>query len=882
MNPRNALRRIKLCHGVSILFLLLTSVTIYSAEPALGFNYPPGSYAQDIQLIPVFPDTYRSQSTVNGEIISDPRRGFFLSCPEGEERSFAVTVRIYGLSPDSPVLLEKTANWTIDKRPPEVPILKTKRYASGMRARLLPPEPGDTVKVSVYSPYYDALSRQTSTSAIDIDLREGEVLSAITLDQAGNRGSAVSYEAPPIPAFMRAEKPYKIISPVQGDWSNRQSLYIEGESDLLIRYTTDGTDPSLSGLLYTDPVLLDSTGVVVLSVHCEDSFGSDWNEKVVFTVTPSDSSPFTGVFSNDGIIQTGTFSEITIPENLSYVLGEGPPYLKGGRSILFSSMRSVELAYPLAVTDGQRNWRWLCVSGTKPIAEIPQDSLDETLIHDWHFVSVEYAGPVYYRLGDGSWNLYTEPVLVKRLKDELFTWYSQAKNNGDPVQISLPAKPKLTGFPASGVTAEPFLATVSRLNVQGQGGNQPVAGETHRYAVSSSFYPPHEAGTESLESGLLFEIPQQTSQPLTFRVQSEYGGRIHGYLYKTVLFDRKPPRTPSSGLQQEYLWSRDPVSITPSGEDTITVDIKPSVKSEAGGQKWILPGSTTGPIDYTVTLYATDAAGNKSPRAVNRLTVDLNALYVDGTASAALKSDGSPENPFPSLDEAVSAMDSGTNWRLYVRGPVSLSVPAFIRGTVSIVGDEAQISCGGEGMFIVNGGNLSIDACSLVRTQNNLDAPLFDLRNGTCSIRSSLLATSGGSMLSLIRSVGSNLSLEGVTANVSCDQYAVCIDAKDSVVTLNSSSISLQAQNTTALSVMACRLFVKDSTVTLRPSLAGRIIEAWSANLSILGLECANEARYALKESREAAVWHDSQTKVLVQERIGIHGFSRVFQEDRR
>ena len=57
-----------------------------------------------------------------------------------------------------------------------------------------------------------------------------------------------------------------LLSPVKGEWANRQMLVIDNSDGGDFFYSVDGADPETFGFAYDGPVLLDVEGEVQLNV----------------------------------------------------------------------------------------------------------------------------------------------------------------------------------------------------------------------------------------------------------------------------------------------------------------------------------------------------------------------------------------------------------------------------------------------------------------------------------------------------------------------------------------------------------------------------------------------------------------------------------------
>jgi hypothetical protein len=859
---------------------LLSGFSVLFAEgPAIVPSVAPGVYA-DPQLVSfAVPSGSRLLVSIDGAAPFEPSGPVLLSVEPGAEKDFPVEAELHPLLPESGTAATASFLWRIDRKPPESPMITASSVDGGYFLSLMLSGRG-SVQYQIYHPLYRAYNSDMVASGGSVFLPAGAILCAYGIDEAGNRGRAVSFG----PFIADADAvPFKIVNPVPGNWADAQVLLVESSPGTEIYYSIDGSDPAVSGLDYSGPVLLETTGMTRLRVSAVSASGKRFSGEVFYTVDRSGEKSVPGLPAGGNLVDLKEFGELTVPEGYTWSIGDGAPSNPGGKAIVFSSVRGTVCQYPLTVTDGKTFWRWICSSGVRAApsmvdAPAKDAGKPEVRILDWYFVSVDSASPVYCSSDRKNWRLYTGPVFFDRASDATFWWYSPAWKSGEVQRVALPARVSLTGISDNAITGNPVFLEAS-----------PSPFECH-YEVSSSFRAREpDASSPLLASGLLFEVPSGVSSAFSVRIVATYDGLVHGELETSFLLDRKAPRAPSAGIDPDVSWSRNPVRMTPSGEDMIQVSIRPDSFSH-DGKSFVLSGDPARAVDYEITLFAVDRAGNKSPVVTRAVTVDLNAVYVDAAKVTASVRNGSPSSPYASLDDALDAVRGSAPWRIYVSGETTLNRIHTLRSGVAICGAKgARIITGADACLTVPGGTLAISGCAIVRAEEEkpaavasepepFDLPgrlhaVLDVSSATLTLDSVDLSSSGPKAGPLVRAADSSVFCKSSTFALDGNEYALLFDLLRSDVKVDSCSFTVSARNASALSLMSSTVSLKNSSVKVVPGLAGRAMEAWDSRITVSGLSVERAGSPA--ENRDTAVWLDRKSALLSADGISVKGFWR-------
>ncbi len=876
-----------------------TSPMRFAATPSVS----PGFYREPLYVSFASPSGTRVLVGVNGEKPVDFRAPIALAAAAGETKTFIVEAIVCDVSPNVRVLGRDTYSWTIDRVLPD-PVLFSPSRAEGGRSVVVSMGERGSIHWRLYHPTYRSFAEDACPSGSEIFVPTGASLCAWAVDLAGNRGpaTALPFAADPPPV------PFTIVSPTPGTWANSQPLVIDRADGVSVRYTTDGSDPSVSGSAYIGPVLLSDSAVKTVRVVAVDSLGRSFSSRVTFAVrrpdSPAEFSPIPEIPANGGIVETGEFAEFHAGEGYACAPGNAviPDYASD--KVVLTAVRGVRTYTPLTATDGEHFWRWICAGGGKidsdgenpessavaaPVAPAPDAEKSEPVVRvlDWFFVDIRYPEQVYYSLDSQAWRALDGPVFVDRSNPHRLSWYSPSWDGGAARFLSLPAKPVLTGIPSSGVSTDPVFVSCS----------DPAY--SLRYEAGA-FEPrtPSES-SPSLASGLLVEIPKETESSFQFRVLAAVDGVEQGELRAAFSIDRKPPTAPSLGIPESLAYSRNPVRLKISGEGSIRVSVSPDAASRVD-DALILVGDKDRPVEYSITAFSVDPAGNKSREVTKKITVDLNALYVTerGEESSGAARDGSPSAPYETLDDALDVARAGGPWRIYIRGTVPLSHSRQMRASTSFYGlgsdpfvafaDDARLSVIGVPVTLESCGFRRVGVPSQSEPSSGPNAmsfdgkPIVELTTASLTLNGSFIEAASPRSGRLIRGERSIVELKNSRLSFHASEYAIGVDMLSGELRSSDSSIAVEGRDASAISLVDSSAVFSGGSVSVSAESAGRGLEAWSSSVSLraIAFERINSASQPVSSSGGFAVWGDEKSRLLERSSVTVRGFSSLGQFD--
>lgn len=851
---------------------LLIPACFAQSAPSLLPSPAPGLYNRPCMVsFPAVPGT-RLSLYLDDAPLAAGSSTVYLEGAEGDERSYSVRAELSPIEPGRPLLASALFSWTIDRKKPERPLLTASPVEGGRMVSMSLSGSG-SIRYSMYHRFTGTVALDDAMPGDSLFVPHEAVLCAFAVDPAGNRGPAASYAAPPA---GDNRSPFRVLNPVPGIWANNQTLLIESAPGTVVMWSADGSDPTISGMIYDGPVQLETEGVSSVRIAARDETGKLWSEQILYSVVEAPVPPLGSYAESRAVLETGDFYELPVPEGLLYSIGDAVPVLHGGKNILFSAVRGMVRYFPLTLSDGTSVWRIVCSSGrsgsnsgTGAVRAVPSLEEPAVAVHGWHFISIDYRYPVFYSIDGASWSEYSGPVFSEREKDSVLRWYSPEWKGGEIQSLRLPPVPRVSGIPENEMTSGPVFLSV------------PDSPYECTYAVGSVFSPERPSpGSPELASGLLFEVPSGSSSSFKVRILASVDGLVHGELTADFLIDRKTPRVPSVGIEPRLVWSRSPVRFTPSGEDMLHVSITPDLYVR-DGNSFILTGAEGKKISYSVSVSASDQVGNRSEEAKRELTVDLGALYVDSSSSGP--GDGSPAAPFTNLDDALETVRNRSLWRLYVSGRAEMNRRHTLLSDIELYGTDAEIIAGPNATLVVSGSTLSLQSCTIKQTiagsasdrkrmsVSASSVPLLDLQNAVLKAVDCNFSSAGHQIFSLIRSSGSTVSLSGCFVSLQASEYVSAIDAKRSQITVSDSDFSCTAHDTVAISLASSFARTGTSRFSVAPLLSGRIFEAWDS--SIILETVVLERSESPGGNRDSAIFLDAKSSIVSEKAVSNNGF---------
>ena len=507
-----------------------------------------------------------------------------------------------------------------------------------------------------------------------------------------------------------------IVNPAPGDYANAQTLVLESNGDEELYYSFSGTDPLTQGFAYDGPVILDVTGNVELRVVSVDHNQNRSEQKIYYTVTPSqteneEKNAFLKSFETGPCFDLIAGNKIQIPFSMSYSFFVNKNFEKG-KEISVSKNATMERYVPINLTDGSKVWRYVIRVLPAQAGALTKRDVPFTT-RDWS--TIVFLDPKkIYSLDGEWWESSGKLAQIDRSKNN--SLYCQgvdfsAENSVET--FSLPAKPVLKserGFDGS-------------LEIYAVGKN----GEAFELASSSA------SNSKLISDGLFSKLVIDTfpGDKIEERLAVDvYNEKVYqGVLYIDILVNRSTPPAPKIISSSASSYARDdvrvsaqldpklkiffsisnPVEIAPSFDapDFESLKFEHSDYNFYQGQNITLFGDTERILAYQVSFYSEDESGAKSSTSDYSVVIDKYNYYVN-SMSQVQEQDGSPYAPFKDLSKLSKIANKKNFSRFFIKGDVMLNPGEItITNNVEFCGiDDAHVFVPANSVLVVKNAGL--------------------------------------------------------------------------------------------------------------------------------------------------------------------------------
>jgi hypothetical protein len=678
----------------------------------------------------------------------------------------------------------------------------------------------------------------------------------------------------------------RIISPVAGNFSNKQTLVLDTSDGAECFYSFTGSDPLTSGFAYDGPILIDAIGRVTVRIAVV--FGENHSEEaeVIFNVQENNpynedsaESYFIKNVANKGIFTYTEDNPLKIPNSFSYFLGDGEKPQLQGKTLTMDSANVLSRFVSCSVAEGNNLWRFVIFVPGGAVGVLSKQSVPFK-IQDWNTFIFE-GEKLIYSIDGGEWSASKVPVTLDRSVKHKISWQSVAYEKGNPVHnFVLPVEPKL----------------VSSKNSRGAATFRIDGDVRYRMSVVSS----NAAGTNSTNKGLLSSAVFDTFEGDNIRGEAVFelfcDGVSQGLKRAYYDVDRQPPLPPKFNPSNRGFYSRGKVDLQINSErDTqisysISAPLKISDtdfevrspeldKVQTGSfvpytDTITLLSSSETPVFYKVKAFAKDNAGNTSLMSEYRVIIDEFNYYLD-SSSTSVSPDGSRKNPFNSFEQAVGIINQGRFAHFFVKGEFILPAKEILINSncAFTAVAESKIIIPPQGSILLRGASLEAHNLIIQKERSqafNSNTKMVTLENATasfydCEIIS--LFDESGTAFSALNSV-IELNSTGLTGQA--DSYICAVSGQDSKVFCKNGRVSCVAQTAVNFSVNGGLFECRSSSLRVTAHL-GRIAELSGTNSRMTDNEMTGT--FEKKVRGVVPVWSDRDTLILEDKNNSSTGF---------
>ena len=675
-----------------------------------------------------------------------------------------------------------------------------------------------------------------------------------------------------------------LLSPVEGEWANRQMLVIDNTDGGDFFYSVDGADPETFGFAYDGPVLLDVTGKVQLNVTRIAAGGKKENTSVVFTVTTDDASKtdyksFVQTFFDGGILNYSAGSDLVIPPELSFFLGLPPENYMPARTLHLSSSSVLSRFVPCTVYDKAREIKYRFIIKTYPQSAGLYSHRDVPFeISDWETITIKDDNFIY-KVDSEYWGLPTEPRKIDRTTSHMISWQPLEYDSSNPIEFFvLPPKPELVKEELDDGSILCYIRGDDSYSLGIKNEADGTYSELFSHVGIDAFYGDQVSGNVTL--GIFSN--------------SVYQGKI-SFAYN---INRKPPQIPVIKSNAEGFVSRgtvdvkiqgtkgadlyialsEPLNLEVSGQaytsgDDIFRKVKlgdyKKVKGDSYSLRWAQNGLN--PVYYKVSAYSKSDENQSSPIEF-AVVIDQSNYYFDSSADAEL-ADGTAAHPFTQFDQIASALVKQRVVKLSVKGEMQINDAYPVQANFEIQNEgDARLTFGPKGSLIVKASTFEISGCRIHNTSDLSSksiVPLIKLENSVLTMKNCMIGAEFARNGNVIDATNAIINISDTIASTKAVSYVSFIAAVKSRITMKNSSINTNAETSVIISADGGNISSQKNEFLVTGG-TGRIAELFGVKASFK--DNSFKARFTNNTSKIQPLYTNKATK-LTEENNSVQGF---------
>ena len=690
-------------------------------------------------------------------------------------------------------------------------------------------------------------------------------------------------------AFIFAE--LKVISPIEGTFSNRQMLVLETDGNGECYYSLNGTDPETFGFAYDGPVLIDVDGPVEIRIAKN---GKQKEETTVkYTVLPDSAlaasyGSFISSFFDTGILNYTSGSILSVPEELKFSFGLPPDSFLQGQDLSISQSSVLTRYIPCTIVDDSNGKKWRFIIKTFPQTAGVYSRRDVPfVVTDWDTITFTNDNYIY-KIDSEYWNLPKKSIKLDRSVNHMIRWQNLEYNEGNPVDFFvLPPKPQVnqqTGADGSLIFTLNGDASyaMSILSSDVDAGQSSQYQELFTQLGVDTFYGDSVSG--NLKIG--------------FYTNSVYQGQIE----VPFAINKRPPSSPVISSSAATFYSRESVAISIKGEanrelyyavsepytisyvsQTYSADSElfSSVragdfkKADSSSVSFVLTPEGNGAVYFKVSAYSKNE-NNFSEVANYAVIIDQYNYYYNSFADASI-ADGTSLRPYATFEQCIEAVNKGRYACLRIKGP--LVVPTgnhyILANCVFVNDNDASLEFEQGASLIIKSSNLTLENFTITNASNQKNVykiegivPYFKLEDSVLDIKDCQIAAIFDLNGVFAETNRSSVNVSGTIASVSASLYASFVSGIKSNINIQNSSVNASASTSVIFSLNQGQINLLNNSFKVSGE-KGRIAELFSMNGSLV----SNIFKASLRNSSNTAAVYTDKDSSISQSKNDSYGF---------
>ncbi len=686
----------------------------------------------------------------------------------------------------------------------------------------------------------------------------------------------------------------KLLSPIEGEWANRQMLVIDNSNGGDFFYSVDGADPEKFGFAYDGPVLLDVAGDVNLNVT-RIADGKKESCSVSYKVNADDGSKttykdFVQTFFDGGLINYSAGSDLIIPAELEFYLGLPqdsfmPENYIPARTLKISAANVLSRYIPCTVLDRKRSIKYRFIIKTYPqnagvysLRNVPFE------ISDWetvNFVNQDYI----YKIDSEYWGLPANPVKLDRTVSHMISWQPLEYEAGNPVEFFvLPPRPEIIKDELEDGSIVYSLKGDDSYALSVMNEADGTYSELFSTVGIDAFYGDYVSGKLTL--GVFSN--------------SVYQGKLN----VSYNINRKPPQVPVIRTNAEGFVSRDSVDVNVYGSknadlyialsepytisdadlsysanDTLLKNISlgefKKVKGDSFTLKWTQNGLN--PVFYKIAAYSKNDE-NTSAISEFSVVIDQSNYYYDATgvngdSDEGAIADGTSAHPFTDFSQLEEVLTKQRVVKLTVKGEMVINKAYNVTANFEVIdGSDARIKFGPKGSLLIKASTFEISNCRIYNSTDNnkkTTPPLIKLENSVLTMNNCIIGAEFSKNGTIIDASNGIINISDSIVSANAVTYVSFIAAVKSRITIKNSSMNTNADTSVVISSDGGNVTAINNQFLVSGK-NGRVAELF--NLSASFSDNTFKARLSNTTSKNQPLYVNKATK-LKEENNFVQGF---------
>lgn len=678
-------------------------------------------------------------------------------------------------------------------------------------------------------------------------------------------------------SFIVAENSF-VLSPVEGKWSNYQSIVIDVPEGATAFYSFTGDNPLYSGFAYESPVLLELEGDINLKVVILNKDDSVMEESVNFSVNKKTLNlPFVTEFQNQAFV-TLSENNISIPAYMRFAFGDENSYFLKGKTLTIDTKNSLEQILPLQIKDENNLYRFMVKipanfsTEENHFVQTDDDSdfseydytvrrIEKKLSQcpfqiefvDWTKMKISSDENIYVCLDDDVWQTGNFELDISRDIVHTLSWIDTTSMNPEEF---IPEEFKVY------YTTIPVMPTLKLLQDKSKVVEVSLSDKNFEFEIVQN-----QKGVTSNFSGVRnkkYYIDTVYGNALISKIETKvfYDEFYQGSLVTDFSIDRLPPKSPEVILSDDRFFVRNPIEIKFNSDEKIYYVLKSKEISskelknleleltknfafdsssaiELENDSLVLFEDNPNAVFYNLAYFTKDNSGNVSEISYYQVLIDSYNYYVEASSkNSNYVQDGSAARPFSSFEQVLSFLEKDKFVKIHVEGNfVNMPQMNFTSPCEIISSKGARFTFAKDSFILVENTNLKISNCVLEQNFVNNDLfsqqNLFKLDNATLTLDNCETVSLFNKNGSVIFANNSNINILNSGLTIQSKVYSSVFNLLNSDLNCEQSRISAVADSVIALTMNAGKLKLDNCQIQVNGK-TSKFYELFGVEYSVL------------------------------------------------